>query len=346
MGSGCAPAGVCIDRYAPETGNRRGAGVDFGMIRLVRSCARVCAALLLTSAAVTPAAVRAQEAPIKIATIAIDTGAEAFYGLEQGFYKKNGLDASVLPLTNGPAITAAVVGGTVDIGFSNLVSLAIAFKKGVPITLIAPAGMYSSKAPTSTCMVALTSPIKTAKDMNGKIFATNGLKNIGEFAPRAWIDKNGGDSSTVKFVEMPFPDMAGALAQGRIDAALMAEPTMTESKGTTRFLSNCYDGIGSNFMIGAYFATTAWASAHPDLVRKFQAAMRDTAIWANANQKASAVILARESKMNPEIAAKMYRAVYPDHLDAGAIQPVIDVTAKYGGLPAAFPAADMMFAGK
>ena len=195
-------------------------------------------------------------------------------------------------------------------------------------------------------MVALNSPIKTAKDMNGKIFATNGLKNIGEFGPRAWIDKNGGDSSTVKFVEMPFPDMAGALAQGRIDAALMAEPTMTESKGTTRFLSNCYDGIGTNYMIGAYFASTAWATAHPDLVRKFQAAMRDTAIWANKNPGLSAVILARESKMNPEIAAKMYRAVYPERLEAATIQPIIDVTAKYGGLPAVFPATDMIFAGK
>jgi NitT/TauT family transport system substrate-binding protein len=314
------------------------------MIRLI-SRARSSAALFIVALALVPLAGRAQEVPIKIATIPIDTGAEAFYALDQGFYKKAGLDATIDRISNGPAITAAVVGGSDDVGFSNLVSLAIAFKKGVPITLIAPAGMYSSKAPTSTCQVALNSPIKTAKDMNGKVFATNGLKNIGEFGPRAWIDRNGGDSSTVKFVEMPFPDMAAALSQGRVDAALMAEPTMTEAKGQTRFLSNCYDGIGANYMIGAYFATTAWANAHPDIVKKFQNAMRDTAIWANNNHAASAVILARESKMNPDIAAKMYRSVYPERLEAAAIQPVIDVTAKYGGLPAAFPATDMMFQG-
>jgi ABC-type nitrate/sulfonate/bicarbonate transport system substrate-binding protein len=307
---------------------------------------RACAAALAVVLSGLPLLGYAQEATIKIATIPIDTGAEAFYAHDQGFFKKAGLDASIERITNGPAIAAAVVSGAVDIGFSNLVSLAIAFKKGVPITLIAPAGMYSSKAPTSTCQVALNSPIKTAKDMNGKIFATNGLKNIGEFGPRAWIDANGGDSSTVKFVEMPFPDMAGALTQGRIDAAVMAEPTMTEAKGQTRFLSNCYDGIGPTYMIGAYFTTSAWATAHPDLVRKFQTAMRDTAIWANKNTAASAVILARESKMNPEIAAKMYRAVYPEKLEVSAIQPVINVTAKYGGLPAAFPATDMMFGGK
>jgi NitT/TauT family transport system substrate-binding protein len=98
-------------------------------------------------------------------------------------------------------------------------------------------------------------------------------------------------------------------------------------------------------MIGAYFATTTWANAHPDIVKKFQSAMRDTAIWANNNHAATAVILARESKMNPDIAAKMYRSVYPERLEASAIQPIIDVTAKYGGLPAAFPATDMIFQG-
>ena len=307
---------------------------------------RVCAAFLAIVLAGVPCAGRAQDAALKVATIPIDTGAEAFYALDQGFFKKNGLDVSIERITNGPAIAAAVASGAVDVGFSNLVSLAIAFKKGVPITLIAAAGMYSSKAPTTTCMVALNSPIKSAKDLNGKIFATNGLKNIGEFAPRAWIDKNGGDSSTVKFVEMPFPDMAGALTQGRIDAAVMAEPTMTESKGQSRFFTNCYDGIGSSYMIGAYFATTSWAAAHPDLVRKFQASIRDTAIWANKNPLLSAAILARESKMNPDIAAKMFRAVYPERLEASAIQPVIDVTAKYGALPASFPATDMMYQGR
>ncbi|HEY5340590.1 MAG TPA: ABC transporter substrate-binding protein [Candidatus Aquilonibacter sp.] len=316
------------------------------MKKLLPTLARVCAALLTVVLAGMPSAGRAQDAALKVATIPIDTGAEAFYALDQSFFKKAGLDVSIERISNGPAIAAAVASGAVDVGFSNLVSLAIAFKKGVPITLIAPAGMYSSKAPTTTCVVALNSPIKSAKDLNGKVFATNGLKNIGEFGPRAWIDKNGGDSATVKFVEMPFPDMAGALTQGRIDAAVMAEPTMTESKGQTRFLSNCYDGIGSNYLIGAYFATTSWTAAHPDLVRKFQAAIRETAIWANKNPQASAAILARVSKMNPDIAAKMYRAVYPERLEASAIQPVIDVTAKYGALPASFPATEMMYQGR
>jgi ABC-type nitrate/sulfonate/bicarbonate transport system substrate-binding protein len=285
----------------------------------------------------------AQGSIIKIATIPIDTGAEVFYAEDQGFFTRAGIAAQIQRISNGPAITAAVASGAVDIGFSNLVSLAIAFKRNVPITIIAPAGLYSSSAPTSICAVALNSPIKTAKDLNGKIFATNGLKNIGEFGPRAWIDKNGGDSSTVKFVEMPFPDMPGALAQGRVDAALLAEPVKTEAKSTTRVLSKCYDGISNNFMIAAYFTTTTWANAHPELVRKFQEAMSAAAAWANKNHDKTAAILARETKINPEILSQMTRSVYPERLDPAQIQPVIDVTAKYGGLSAPFPASEMIY---
>jgi NitT/TauT family transport system substrate-binding protein len=300
-----------------------------------------CFTLALT---MIPAAGSAQNAaPIKLATIPIDTGAEAFYAADQGFFKKNGLDIAIERISNGSAITAAVVAGSLDIGFSNVVSLAIAFQHGVPITLIAPASVYNTKAPTTVCSVASNSAIKSAKDLNGKIFATNGLKNIGEFAPRAWIDRNGGDSSTVKFVEMPFPEMAAALAAGRIDAAVLAEPTATVAKTELRFLSKCYDGVGNDYLLGAWFVTTAWANAHPDVVKRFQQAMRDTAVWANANHSASAAILAREAKIDPEIALRMNRAPYSERLDPTQIQPVIDVTAKYGALPAPYPAGELIF---
>ena len=305
---------------------------------------RIAAVAALSLIAPVPAV--AQDATIRLASIPIDTGAEAFYAADQGFFKKNGLDVSIDRIPNGSAITAAVVSGTLDIGFSNVISLVIAIKHGIPITLIAPASTYDDAVPTTVCSVASGSPIRTAKDLNGKIFATNGLKNIGEFAPRAWIDRNGGDSATVKFVEMPFPDMAGALASGRIDAAVLAEPTATVAKNAVRYLSKCYNGVGNKYLLGAWFTTTAWATAHPDLVKNFQQAIRETAAWANANRPATAIILAKEAKIDLAVVQKMNRAGYAERLDPAQIQPVIDVTAKYGSLPASFPAADVIFSMK
>jgi NitT/TauT family transport system substrate-binding protein len=286
---------------------------------------------------------RAQSVTLSIATIPIDVGAEAFYARDAGFFKKAGIDAQIQSITNGPAIAAAVASGSIDIGFSNLVSLAEAYKRGVSITLIAPAGEYKTASPTSVCVVAQNSPVKTAKDLDGKVFATNGLKNIAEFAPRAWIDKNGGDSSKVSFTEMPFPEMPVALSQDRVAAALLAEPTATSAKSTTRLLAKCYDAIAPRFLISAYFSTVAWAHAHPDLVRTFQNVIRETAVWANAHHPETAAILAKEAQIDPAVARAMNRATYPQTLEPAEIQPVIDVTAKYGGLTAPFPAAEMIY---
>jgi len=294
-----------------------------------------------------PHPARSQETTLKIATIPIDVGAEVFYARDAGFFAKAGIDAQIQSITNGGAIAAAVASGAIDIGFSNLVSIATAYKRGLPITIIGPAGLYSTKTPSSVCVVAQNSQIKTAKDLSGKIFATNGLKNIAEFGPRAWIDKNGGDSATVKFTEMPFPEMSIALAQGHIAAALLAEPSATEFKSSTRILSKCFDAIAPNFMISAYMTTTKWADSHPDLVRKFQDVLRETAAWANKNHDKTAEMLAKEAKISPDIVHAMNRSVYPERIDPAMIQPVIDVTAKYGGLGGAFPASDMIYhAGK
>jgi NitT/TauT family transport system substrate-binding protein len=300
------------------------------------------AALALAVAAAGPA-VAQTPAPIHVATIPIDSGSEAYYAKDAGFFAKAGLDANVESIPNGPAIISGVVGGSIDIGFSNLVSLEAAYKKGVPIVLIAAAGLYIDAAPTTLLMVDEGSPVKTGKDLDDKIIATNGLKNIGQYAPAAWVDQNGGDSSTVKFVEMPFPEMAGALAQHRIDAAIIAEPTLSDAKTTTRVLGKPYSAIGKEYLIGAWFANANWAKSHPDLIAKFVTAMHDTAGWANANQAKSAEILAKYATIDPAVAAKMTRARFAETLTPALVQPTIDITAKYKGIDAPFPAQDMIY---
>ena len=281
-------------------------------------------------------------ATLKIATTPTDIGSEVFYAQDKGFFKSNGLDAQIQVISNGAAITSAVMSGSLDIAQSNIASLAAAHEAGLDIVIVAPAGSYSSKEPTTALIVAKNSPIKTAKDLNGKIIAGNGLKNITQVGAFAWMDKNGGDPSTTKFVEMPFPDMPGALATGRIDAAVIAEPELSTAlaKGDVRVLGNCYDGIAKDFMIGAWFTTGTWAKAHPDLVKRFSKAMSQTAVWANKNQAASGEMLTKYTQI--AVAPGMKRTVYADKLEPALVQPLIDASAKYGITKATFPAASII----
>ena len=107
---------------------------------------------------------------------------------------------------------------------------------------------------------------------------------------------------------------------------------------------NCFDAIAPTFTISGFFTTLDWARSHPDVVQKSQQAMNESAAWANANRDKSAAILARASKIPLEVLHKMHRAVYTDKLDPALMQPVIDVTAKYAGLPR-FPAEELICRG-
>jgi NitT/TauT family transport system substrate-binding protein len=238
-------------------------------------------------------------------------------------------------------LASAVAGGAIDIGQSNVVSISSAHERGIPFVIVAPASLYTSKQPQSALMVAANSPIRTAKDLNGKTIAVNGLQTISQLGPEAWIDQNGGTLSTVKFIEMPFGAMTDALKAGRVDAALISEPTLTDSRAHgVRLLDNVYDAIGNDFLIGSWFTTSAWAKAHPDLVRKYVAVMAQTARWANTHHAESAKILQAETQTT--VTPTTMRVIFGETLNNAQIQHLIDACAKYGVIKERFPAADII----
>lgn len=292
--------------------------------------------------ALAPRLVRA-DADVTVMTLPIDQGAQAFYAQDLGMFKQAGLDAQVSITNFGTQVASAVAGGSIAVGQSNVISLAAAHERGLPFALIAAAGLYSTAKPTSMMIVDKNSPLKAAKDLDGKTVAVNGLKSITQISVQAWADQNGGDSQQIKFVEMPFVEMGPALASGRIDMALMADPDATTvlANGKTRPFGKAFDAIGKEFLIGGWFAKTDWIAANPDTVRKFVSVMREAAQWANkpSNYRQSAAILEKYTKV---AVGNANRIAYGERLDPALIQPCIDVAAKYGVLKAPFPASQLI----
>jgi ABC-type nitrate/sulfonate/bicarbonate transport system substrate-binding protein len=99
------------------------------------------------------------------------------------------------------------------------------------------------------------------------------------------------------------------------------------------------------FMVNAYVTTVEWAKQHPDIVNRFDTAIRAANKWANqpANRVRSAAILEKYTKV--ALAPQNTRVVFADSLDPVLIQPVIDASAKFHVLKASFPANDFILAG-
>jgi NitT/TauT family transport system substrate-binding protein len=224
-------------------------------------------------------------------------------------------------------------------------TVAAMHSKNIPVVVIAPGGEYVSPALShlSGLAVPLNSTVRQAKDLNGKVVGVVSLHGLTQTAASVWIDQNGGDLSTIKFVEVPFPSMAAALANNRVDAVSAADPFMDDVAKVGRFLSYGLDGIGKRFIIASWFATPQWTKDHPDLTGRFVAAMHDTAIWANRNPAKTVAILAKHTNMDPAIVAKLTRTHFAEQMTPELLQPLMDAAAKYNGFKA-FPSQDVMVA--
>jgi NitT/TauT family transport system substrate-binding protein len=279
--------------------------------------------------------------------IPIEPASSVYYAADNGFFAKAGIDAQISQNPSSPAIAAAVASGTYDVAYAPISTLAVAHSRGLPFVAIAPGVETIPGVITGAIMVPMNSTLKSAKDYNGKTLATAGLGTIAEYQPRAWIDKNGGDSTTVKFIEMPFPEQIAALNAGRVDAAYLVEPfiTVATRSNTIRLLVTGDEAIGKNFLSTAWYATSGWAGAHPDLVAKFASAMLEAARWANANQDKVVPILTKELKADPVLAAAAHRPYFAEKLVPAQVQPWIDVTAHYAKFPA-FPASSLIYVPK
>ncbi|HEY5349497.1 MAG TPA: ABC transporter substrate-binding protein [Candidatus Lustribacter sp.] len=300
-----------------------------------------CLALALCWAGTGAAPAAGPLIPLEVGTMPGDASAEVYYGVDRGFFKAEGLDVHVAPFTNAPAQAAAVSAGTIVAGNGGVGSVAVARERGIFERVIAPASVYEPTALTAVLMIAKDSPLKSAPDLNGKVIGTNGLQDQAQLETMLWLEKHGADLKTIKFVEVPFPAMAGALEQHRIEAALMVEPLITAGAAGVKPFGDAMGAIAPHFITTGWFASDAWLQAHPDVAARFVRAMLRTAAWANAHHAESAQILVRSAKLDPSIAAKMTRSTYGTSLAPALMQPVLDMFLHFGILSKPMSAADL-----
>lgn len=294
------------------------------------------------SVALTPRAGAQTLAPLRVAAVAADSYAEPYYASELGVFKRNGIDAQVVSFPNGAAMAAALAGGSVDVGVGDVVATANAIGHGLPFTMIAGAGLYETSAPTTLLCVAKDAPIQTAKALEGQTVAVISLVSLSSAAVKAWLSAGGADVTAVKFVELGFGEMPGALARGTVAAAFIAEPVLSSNAAqtATRVLGKAYDAVAPEFAISVAFTTRDWLARNPAVAARFVRSMVETAKVANAHPEQTAPILARITQLDPARIATITRSTFATALSPTLIAPVLDVAHRYNVMPNAVRAAD------
>jgi NitT/TauT family transport system substrate-binding protein len=302
------------------------------------------AAAVLVSASASPA----QTGPttIRFAAAPSDDLVAFWYANSTGMFKAAGLNVETTSISSGAVVTQAVIGGAADIGRTSPQVLIAAHIRGIPLVVVAPGAIHRQNADSNAAIVvAPGSPIKSALDLQGKTVACTAIGDVGYLGLRALIDAQGGDSSTVKWIEIPIPAVAAALDAGRIDAGLSTEPFMTRdvAGGKVRVLVDMLNGYPGAILQGVYFSTRAFADANADAVERFARVLRAASVYTNAHPSETLPLLVANTGLDTDVASKMHRATMALALDAAQFQPLIDVAAKYKEIPQRFDARDMFW---
>lgn len=281
---------------------------------------------------------------VKIGCGVTEGNAQAFYAADQGFFKKNGLDAELTLLRSGNPVMEGIVAGQLQAGSGNSVSLGSAILRQIPFVVTAPGQVWLAGSPSAAIVVAADSPVKSVKDLAGKTLGTISLRNVGELAFDTYLDQAGVDVGSVKFVELPPAQVGEAVASGLVAAGTLVDPQLSAAiaSGKVRRLLGAYDAIAKAFYLTVWFSTRDWLEQHKETAKRFADAIVQGGMWGDANRAQAGVVLAKFTKVEearPE-------AVFGRGLDPALLQAIWDPSYKYKIYNAPLRAADYCWDGK
>jgi NitT/TauT family transport system substrate-binding protein len=274
-----------------------------------------------------------EQASVRVQDTAGVPSAFLEFGVREGFFKDRQLDVQVTPSQGGATVVPAVVSGDTDIAGSNLVSVLLAQGKDIPVKIVAPGTFVrgDEKQDFSAILVTGDSDIRSPKDLEGKTLAVNTLKNVAELTAKASLAKQGVDVSDIELAEVDFPDMNGALAEGRVDAAFQIEPFVSLGlKEGHRIVDRPYVGTKPGLQIGCYFTSEQYLNENEDVVERFRQGVADTAAAIARDPTAFREFLPEASEIPPPAAQKAILPAWKANNDQASLALTAELMVRYG----------------
>lgn len=161
------------------------------------------------------------------------------------------------------------------------------------------------------------------------------LKTILELSLDAYFVKNNVNVADVRAVAMVFSEEGPAIERGTIAAAVLTEPALAVAlkQNIVRPLADPNADIAPRFLAAAWFTTRQFTQQNSDLLKRFADAIYETAHWAKNNHDQSASILAKYTKLDPQLIESMTRAAFAENMDLSDMQALLDASVRYGFLP-------------
>jgi NitT/TauT family transport system substrate-binding protein len=190
--------------------------------------------------------------------------------------------------TDFPTIVESIKSGRLEATFM-IAPLAMKLREqGVPVKIL-----YLGHRDGSTVMVQKDSTAKSLRDLRGKVFAIPSKYSNQNLVIHKLMEDQGVKPDEIRFVEMPPPDMPGALAAKAIDAYFVGEPhpARAELDGTGRVLYHAKD-IWPRFISCVLVATEKLIKERPAVVKDLVRGIAESGEWAETHRLDAAKVAA------------------------------------------------------
>jgi NitT/TauT family transport system substrate-binding protein len=189
--------------------------------------------------------------------------------------------------TDFPTVVESIKSGRLEATFM-IAPLAMKLREqGVPVKIC-----YLGHRDGSTVMVRKDLQAQSLRDLRGKTFAIPSKYSNQYLVIRKLMDDQGVKPEEIKFVELPPPDMPGALAAKAIDAYFVGEPhaAKAELDGSGRVLYHAKD-IWPHFISCVLVVTEKLIREKPEVVRDLVRGIAESGEWAETHRIEAAKVV-------------------------------------------------------
>jgi NitT/TauT family transport system substrate-binding protein len=251
---------------------------------------------------------------------------------DKGFFADENLSVTWTTVPQGAIAIEAVYGGSAEVGGGSIFEPMVARGNGLDMVFLAASTRIRPEKPDNSGLVVRTNDkINGAKDLVGKKVSAGLINGPNYVHMREWLQRNGVDPTSVEFLELPFPQMADALFQNRLDAVWNVEPFLTfmVRSGNARVIAYPYQENVPHMDITGYVAKESWVKANPEVALRFKRAIeRATTYLINASTEERNDWVAKYSGAKPEIVAAMNLPQFVTEFNVPSLKANLDIAVR------------------
>src|ERR1700689_2887676 len=268
---------------------------------------------------------------IRVGTAPTLSGMSFYAAAQDGAFAKNHLSAAPELMTSGAQAIPLLLNGQIQFTVADAVAAIKAISQGVPLEIVAQGPIVSTDPSKDNAGLLVRPGVTNVRDLAGQTVAVNALNSFSELAAEKSIDLAGGDSSKVKFTELPIPQMTATVPAGTVAGAAISEPFLSAGKaaGLKDLMPILYRVFPNAPMIVS-LSSTSYASSHPQVIKEFADSITAANTALGASPAALKSVGESVAKMTAAQLAKVILPTYvPTPVSLAALGNVMNVMMEY-----------------